>query len=170
MIAYFATSYFHIDRVTWPEFEDYSLLYKLFYMVVCITYIELKYISAWSLGMMSMRASGITYNPSKNVVNKDNSITYSFSKVEVTDMNGFYLTPSFKVKGDSWNMSVQVALKRYIYENIYNPKDFTDDKKRRKRQVQAQMGTVLTSALWHGLYPGYYISFVHWLFFMQIGQ
>ncbi len=119
--------------------------------------------------MMSMRASGITYNPSKNIVNKDNSITYSFSKVEVTNATGFYLSPAFKVKGDSWNMSVQVALKRYIYENIYNPKDFTDEKKRKKRQVQAQLGTVLTSALWHGLYPGYYISFVHWLFFMQIG-
>lgn len=34
----------------------------------------------------------------------------------------------------------------------------------------AQYATVLTSALWHGLYPGYYISFVHWMPFMQIGQ
>jgi len=35
---------------------------------MCITYIELKYIVAWGLGMIGMRASGITYNPSKNLV------------------------------------------------------------------------------------------------------
>jgi hypothetical protein len=84
-------------------------------MVVCITHIELKYVTAWSLGMMSMRASGITYNPAKNVVNKDNSISYNFTRVEVTNMTDYYFAPAFKVKGDSWNMSVQVALKRYIY-------------------------------------------------------
>jgi hypothetical protein len=32
------------------------------------------------------------------------------------------------------------------------------------------MGTVLVSSLWHGLYPGYYISFVHWMIYMQIPQ
>lgn len=31
--------------------------------------------------MVSMRASGITYNPSKNIVEKDNSITYDFGKI-----------------------------------------------------------------------------------------
>ena len=115
LLVYFATAHFHLERVTWPEFDEYNYFYKLFYMVVCITHIELKYITAWSLGLMSMKASGITYNPSKNVVNKDNSISYNFSKVEVTNLRGFYINPSFKVKGDSWNMSTQVALKRYIY-------------------------------------------------------
>jgi hypothetical protein len=97
----------------------------MLYIIICITHIELKYVSAWSLGMMSMRASGITYNPSKNVVNKDNSISYDFSRIEVTGMK-FYTAPSFKVKADNWNMSVQLALRRYIYENLFNPADFTD--------------------------------------------
>lgn len=126
--------------------------------------------TAWSLGMISMRASGITYNPAKNTTNKDNSVSYDFAKIEMNNMSKFYLDPSFKVKADHWNICTVVALRRYVYENIYNPADFTDEKKKRRRQFQAQLGTVLVSALWHGLYPGYYISFVHWILNMQITQ
>ena len=85
-------------------------------------------------------------------------------------MTEFYLNPSFKIKVDHWNISVQWALRRYIYENLYNPKDYTDEKVKRKRQQTAQLGTVLVSALWHGIYPGYFISFVNWIMFMQIFQ
>ncbi len=41
-------------------------------------------------------------------------------------MTNFYFAPSIKVKADSWNMSIQTALRRYIYENLYNPADYTD--------------------------------------------
>lgn len=121
--------------------------------------------------MVSMRASGITYNPAKNIVNKDNSIKYDFGKVEVTNMTKFYLDPSMKVKTDNWNMSIQTALRRYIYENLYNPADYSnDDKKNKARRFKAQIATVVVSALWHGLYPGYFISFVHWILYIQISQ
>lgn len=81
-----------------------------------ITHIELKYVVAWSLGMISMRASGFTYNPSKNVKNPDGTILkYDFGRVEVNNMTKFYLDPSMKVKVDHWNISVQWALRKYIY-------------------------------------------------------
>lgn len=165
---YFGTAYFHIDRTVTEEFNEYSFFYKMVYILICITHIELKYVSAWSLGMMSMRASGITYNPSKNIINKDNSVTNDFGRVETTGMMKFYFDPSLKVKADHWNMSMQAALRKYVYENLFNPADFTDERKRRKRQFQAQLATVIVSALWHGIYPGYYISFVHWVIYMQI--
>ena len=72
--------------------------------------------------MVSMKASGFTYNPRKNIKKADGSIEYNFDRVEVINLSKFYLSPSFKVKVDSWNISVAVALRRYIYENIYNPK------------------------------------------------
>ena len=85
-------------------------------------------------------------------------------------MTNFYFAPSIKVKTDNWNMSIQTALRRYIYENLYNPADYTDDKKKKSKQFQAQLATVVVSALWHGLYPGYYISFVHWILYIQMMQ
>lgn len=138
---------------------------------MCITHIELKYVTAWSLGMVSMRASGITYNPSNNRKAEDGSIvSYDFGRVEVNNMTKFYLDPNMKVKVDNWNISVQWALRKYIYENIYNPNDYKDEKIRKKKQSQAQIYTVTMSALWHGIYPGYFISFFHWIIFIQIVQ
>jgi len=37
-------------------------------------------------------------------------------------MWNFYMDPSIKVKADNWNISVQRALRKYIYEIVYNPK------------------------------------------------
>jgi lysophospholipid acyltransferase len=121
--------------------------------------------------MMGMRASGFTYNPSKNQKNAAGEVVqYDFGRVEVNNMTKFYLEPNFKVKVDYWNISVQWALKRYIYENIYDPKKYTDERKRRKVQSRAQIITVMTSALWHGLYPGYFVSFFNWVLFIQISN
>lgn len=171
-IAYYgSTAFFPLSRITEPVFADYSLPYKFFYCVICITHVELKYVAAWSLGMVSMRASGITYNPGSNVKAEDGSIvSYDFSRIQVNNMTKFYLEPNMKVKVDNWNISIQWALRRYIYENLYNPKDYPDERRRKKKQSQAQVTTVIVSALWHGLYPGYFVSFVHWVIYIQIVQ
>lgn len=68
-------------------------------------------------------------------------------------------------------MSVQVALKRYIYEQIYNPKRvYPDEKSKKKVQAKAQRNTLMASALWHGFYPGYFISFFQWVIFLRLTQ
>ena len=115
---YFAMAMFPLDYFLSDEFMKYNLIYRLLYGVLAITHIELKYISAWSLLMISMRASGITYNPKKNITAADGTIkTYNFSKIEVNNMTEFYLNPSFKVKVDHWNISVAWALRRYHFSN-----------------------------------------------------
>lgn len=79
---YGATSMFPLDRVIEPSFADKNLFYQALYCILTITHIELKYISAWSLGMISMRASGITYNPSKNTKSKEGKIEeHNFSRI-----------------------------------------------------------------------------------------
>lgn len=66
--------------------------------------------------MVSMRASGFTYNPKYNQKNeKGEIVNYDFGRVEVNNMTKFYLDPNMKVKVDHWNISVQWALRRYIY-------------------------------------------------------
>jgi hypothetical protein len=116
-LAYYAaTSIFPISNIPEATFAEYSLPYKFFYCVLCITHIELKYVTAWSLGMVSMRASGITYNPRKNTKKEDGTVVaYNFGRIEVNNMTKFYLEPNMKVKVDNWNISVQWALRRYIY-------------------------------------------------------
>ena len=74
--------------------------------------LEFKYITAWSLGMVSVHSSGLSFSKLHN----------DFTKIYVTKLKGFFLDPSLKVKTDCWNISVQVALKRYIYEQSYDSK------------------------------------------------
>lgn len=80
--------------------------------------------------MISMKISGFTYNPSKNKLNSDGSVEeYNFNKVQVTDLYQFYVKPSIKEKAEGWNMSVQNALRKYIYEQVYDPlRTYKDEK------------------------------------------
>lgn len=66
---YGITSVFPLERIVEAEYTTYGIAYKLFYCVMAITHVELKYVSAWSLGMISMKASGFTYNPEANKKN-----------------------------------------------------------------------------------------------------
>lgn len=68
-------------------------------------------------------------------------------------------------------MSVQVTLKKYIYEQDYDPKAiYPDEKARKKVQARAQRNTLMLSALWHGFYLGYFIAFFHWMIYLRMIQ
>lgn len=169
LILYLGGSSIKVEDLVTPWYADQSLAYKLFYPFLIVMTIELKYISVWSLGMISMKASGFTYDPSQSIKNADGTIEHNFERVKVSDLVKFFLNPSFKVKGEGWNASVQNALKKYIYEQIYNPTHaFHSEKERKKTMNKAQMITMITSALWHGLYWAYYITFFHWALCLQI--
>jgi lysophospholipid acyltransferase len=75
-----------------------------------------------------------------------------------------------KMKADAWNKTVQLALKRYIYERIYDPQDSDTERIKKQKQRKAQESTLFVSAIWHGLYPGYFVSFFHWALLLQISQ
>lgn len=96
--VYLATSSINVNDLLTTWYSEQSLLYKLFYLQLLVLNIEVKYISAWSLGMVSMKASGFTYNPSQSIKKKDGTIEHNFDKVKVTDFNKFFLNPSLKVK------------------------------------------------------------------------
>ena len=43
-----------------------------------------------------------------------------------------------KRKADAWNKSVQLALKRYIYDRIYESHHDDSEKQKKKKQRKAQ--------------------------------
>lgn len=80
------------------------------------------------------------------------------------------MDPSMKKKADGWNIPIQIALKRYIYDRINKANETHTPKQRKRLQIEAQQKTLAVSALWHGLYPGYFIAFFHWALILQISQ
>lgn len=161
MGVYLATSVFELFYTTGAEFSQHGMAYKLLYIGGAITHIEFKYISAWSLGLVSVHLSGLSYSASSK----------KFDKIAITKIWGFFFNPSVKIKIECWNIPIQIALKRYIYDSVYDPNaHFKDEKARKKVQAKAQLYTIMTSALWHGLYPGYFIAFFHWMVYLRITQ
>ena len=69
--------------------------------------------------MLSMHASGITYNPKYD--NEGEVKENNWDRIIVSDVWTFEMDPSMKKKADGWNISVQLALKRYVYDRIYQP-------------------------------------------------
>ncbi len=98
-------------------YHNYNILYKMLYMSLAIFAFRFKYYAAWSLGMVSMNATGITYNVEKN--ENGQMVKEKWDRVHVSDVWTFEMDPSMKKKADAWNQSVQLALKRYIYDRIY---------------------------------------------------
>lgn len=115
---------------------------------------------AWE-GMISIHASGISYRKEAD----------KFDKIQVNRIFDFFFNPSLKIKIESWNMSIQVALKRYIYDQVYDAKaTYNDERSRKRAQAKAQRNTLFTSAIWHGFYPGYFLSFFHWMIYLRMTQ
>ena len=75
-----------------------------------------------------------------------------------------------KKKADGWNIPIQIALKRYIYDRVNKANDSLTPKEKKKLQIAAQQKTLAVSALWHGLYLGYFLAFFHCALILQISQ
>ena len=64
--------------------------------------------------------------------------------VSNVDIIGFETAPNIQVLSRSWNKRTQGWLERYTY----------------KRTGNSLVATYFISALWHGLYPGFFIFFM----------
>ncbi|KAL7716640.1 Membrane-bound O-acyltransferase (MBOAT) family protein [Entamoeba marina] len=140
-----------IEYITYKQFVDMSLFednnrklpsfsYKIFFKSLLASLILFWNYNSECFGI----AMGFSYTG-----RKDNEDTYDgFSNV---DLKGFFLSTSVKVEIDSWNTYVQSFMKNHVFEAFESMGGFASENK--------QFLTNLTSAFWHGLYPGYYLSF-----------
>lgn len=62
------------------------------------------------------------------------------------------MAESFKVLFDSWNCRTNVWLRDCVYKRLV--------KKGQKPGTRQTLATFLTSAIWHGIEPGYYLAFL----------
>lgn len=66
LVIYVTFLQFNLEYMLTDEFDSAHILYKIFYMSVAIFAFRYKYYSAWSLGMLGMNATGITFNLHKD--------------------------------------------------------------------------------------------------------
>jgi lysophospholipid acyltransferase 1/2 len=127
---------FDVQIVRDKDFYDgASYVYQMFYLTVGTTLERCKYYHAWILADAVCNASGLGYDKVKN----------TWDLVSNVDAVGFELGLNLKESLDLWNMGTMKWLRHVVYE-------------RSPPSIRTSLVYVV-SAIWHGFYPGYYITF-----------
>ncbi|KAM5132011.1 lysophospholipid acyltransferase 7 isoform 1-T2 [Mantella aurantiaca] len=159
--------YFPLNYVKMDEFYERAFLFRLFYMVPTFFVFRMRFYVAWIFAECSCIAAAfgaypvaaksrsgggptVEYSPLKRSTDGVTAdIDYDYETIKNIDCYGADFCVKVKDGMRCWNMSVQWWLAQYIYKN--SPiKSF----------VIGNAWTMLISAYWHGIHPGYYLSFL----------
>ncbi|XP_018575439.1 lysophospholipid acyltransferase 1 [Anoplophora glabripennis] len=128
---------FPISRLKDDHFvENTSVSYKFWYLTVSTTLMRFKYYFAWTIADAICNNSGIGYNDDGSA---------NWNKISNVDIFQFEFATSLKQSIEAWNKGTNTWLRLIVYERT------------------KKYPTILTyglSAIWHGFYPGYYITFL----------
>lgn len=99
----------------------------------------MKYYAVWKIAEAGCIIAGFGFEG----VDKEGKII-GFKGVENVDILGFDLGTCVANRSRAWNKGTQSWLERYVYRRTHN----------------SLVATYFISALWHGLYPGYFFFFL----------
>ncbi|XP_062253246.1 lysophospholipid acyltransferase 2 [Platichthys flesus] len=112
---------------------------QVIYLYVAMLALRPKYYFVWTLADAINNAAGFGFNG----YNKDGSPRWDMiSNLRILDIE---FATSFKMFLDNWNIQTSLWLKRVCYERF---------------PINPTAATFLLSAMWHGVYPGYYLTFL----------
>ncbi|KAI1322823.1 MBOAT family protein [Xylariaceae sp. FL0255] len=106
-----------------------------------------KYYGVWFLAEGSCILAGLGYNGVNPATGR-----ISWNRLQNINPWGVELAQNSRAYLENWNMNTNKWLRYYIYLRV-TPRN-------RKPGFRASMATFVTSAFWHGFYPGYYLAFV----------
>uniref|UniRef100_A0A182WIN8 Lysophospholipid acyltransferase 1 n=1 Tax=Anopheles minimus TaxID=112268 RepID=A0A182WIN8_9DIPT len=137
----FATIY-PIKTMKDDEFIASSgFFYTLWFMMMATTAVRFKYYFAWLMADAICNNSGLGFNG----YDKRDGVTPRWDMLSNIQVLEFEFGTNFRNCINAWNAGTNRWLRMVVFERV--PKRY---------------GTVLTfglSALWHGFYPGYYMTF-----------
>ncbi|KAI1283130.1 Lysophospholipid acyltransferase 1 [Halotydeus destructor] len=126
--------------------SDHSFVYIVVYMILCTSAARYKYYLAWKLGETVSNFSGLGFDGH----NEDG--TESWGMMTNNWFWKYELSLNFKTMLDGWNITTGSWLRRCVYE--------------RTSSYRTTL-TFTTSALWHGFWPGYYVTFLSGAMFTE---
>lgn len=129
------------------EYMQYNFFRRIWQLYMLGLTTRMKYYAVWSLSEGSCILSGIGYNgldPKTGRPKWDRLTNIMPLEIESAQNARAYL--------GFWNINTNNWLKNYMYLRV-TPKG-------KKPGFRATLATFVTSAFWHGFYPGYYLAFV----------
>ncbi|XP_055682633.1 lysophospholipid acyltransferase 7 [Lutzomyia longipalpis] len=170
LVLYLATSYlWPIGRIFTDEFyTDESILYRLWYVWPVFFIFRMRIYIGLTLAECVCTAAGVGIYPTvfqstpgggprtkDDQLLKDWQETYDFTTINNSDVYTTETCWTFREAMKSWNMCVQYWLAMIVYKRFPS----------RKLRTGA---TLLVSAYWHGVNPGYYFCIFAAPFYVAI--
>ncbi|XP_053908352.1 lysophospholipid acyltransferase 7 [Cuculus canorus] len=160
-----ASRFFPLDAVRDPGFARHPFAFRLFYMVPVFFAFRMRFYVGWLCAEAACIAAGLGgYPPAAHPkpgagptrpcprptrAEAEASETWDFSAVRTIDPWGTERCRRFREGMRHWNMSVQWWLAQYVHRRAP-----------RRPPALRSVWTMLASAYWHGLHPGFYLSFL----------
>ncbi|XP_057340051.1 lysophospholipid acyltransferase 6 isoform X1 [Microplitis mediator] len=133
------SSLFPIQRVKDQDFlENTTIFYKIWYLMISMFFIRCKYYYAWLFADAICNNSGMGYNG----IGEDGN--HRWDLIANVHPLKFELSSCLKDAISAWNIGTNRWLRMIVYDRNGPCKVFA---------------TNGLSALWHGFYPGYYLTF-----------
>ncbi|KAJ5441394.1 Membrane bound O-acyl transferase MBOAT [Penicillium cf. griseofulvum] len=151
------SSYFTVDFVLSDAFLQYSFLRRIFNVHMLGFTARTKYYGVWSLTEGACILSGMGYNSFDPKTGK-----VFWNRLENVDPWAMETAQNSHAYLGNWNKNTNHWLRNYVYLRV-TPKG-------KKPGFRASMATFATSALWHGFYPGYYMTFVLGSFIQTVAK
>ncbi|TFK56239.1 MBOAT-domain-containing protein [Heliocybe sulcata] len=157
-LGLFTTCYgtFTYEVALAPWFLKKNIVYRIIYWQFCGFFERTKYYAIWTLteGASILTGYGFTGFDKYGNSTWDGARNVKIRSIE--------FAPNFKVLLDSWNMKTAIWLRECVYKRV-TPKG-------KKPGFRSSMITFGTSALWHGIAPGYYLAFLLGGFIQTAGR
>ncbi|CCK72954.1 lysophospholipid acyltransferase KNAG_0M01010 [Huiozyma naganishii CBS 8797] len=134
---------FMLDKV-W--FMSKSFVYRIHYMFLLGLVARMKYYAAWTIAEGACILCGLGYNGYDAKTKK-----IKWNRVQNIDIWNVEMAQSTRQCLEAWNMNTNKWLKYYVYLRV--------TKKGKKPGFRSTLFTFTTSAFWHGVNPGYYLTF-----------
>eukprot|EP00823_Brevimastigomonas_motovehiculus_P004304 TRINITY_DN280_c0_g1_i1.p1 TRINITY_DN280_c0_g1~~TRINITY_DN280_c0_g1_i1.p1 ORF type:complete len:523 (-),score=79.14 TRINITY_DN280_c0_g1_i1:99-1667(-) len=138
-----------------------TILYRMLYIMASVPLNRFRYYFAWYLSETACVASGIGFN-GRDPAHPESFLWDRANTAEVVPVEFGTSVPEIT---NNWNKGVNVWLKYYVYYRLEYKVAFPWLKKFGVGpKLVANVFTKCTSALWHGVYAGYYVFFVSSVF------
>ena len=141
-----------VSRVVEEDFGKHNIFYVLGYIYLCIPGVRARYYSGWLLSYATVIFTGAAYTEKKD---KDGNTIITLEK----GIYGSIVTCEWGINPkDSmtdWNNTIHLWLKYNVYTRVINIKR----KPFENNWAIASFCTFISSAVWHGYYLTYYITF-----------
>ena len=149
--------WYNQSLVLGSDFMKYGFLRRVWFLEMLGVTTRMKYYGVWSLTEGACILSGLGYrgiDPKSGKVQWDRLRNVSPWGIESAQNSRAYL--------ENWNINTNNWLRNCVYLRV-TPKS-------KKPGFRASLATFVTSAFWHGFYPGYYLTFVLAAFIQTVAK